>query len=103
MRVTSQSAAAALDRALSAATERVATANQQLGTGQKISRPSDSPTGASQLLRIDSTLAAAEGYSRNIGDASAWLNTVDVTLDCNRNVWSGMSFSYSKSMIYSNA
>lgn len=80
MRVTSQSAAAALDRALSAATERVSRANQQLGTGQKFSRPSDSPTGASQLLRIDSTLAAAEGYARNIGDASAWLNTTDVTL-----------------------
>lgn len=80
MRVTSTGVAATLSAALNAAAERAARANEQLGTGEKVRRVSDSPADASQLLRLDSSLAAVDGYYRNASDANAWLNTIDAAL-----------------------
>lgn len=53
---------------------------QQLTSGKVISAPSDSPTGTNRSLQIRSDLSALTQQARNIGDATAWLDTTDSTL-----------------------
>lgn len=59
---------------------RMAAVQQQMATGKKINVPSDSPTGTTTAMRIRSSLADQNQYSRNAQDGLAWLTTVDSTL-----------------------
>jgi flagellar hook-associated protein 3 FlgL len=59
---------------------RMAGVQQQLATGKKINVPSDSPTGTTTAMRIRSSLADQNQYTRNAQDGLAWLTTVDSTL-----------------------
>lgn len=47
----------------------------QVSSGKAVSRPSDDPIKHAQILNYDTTLAAADQYLRNIGDAEAWIST----------------------------
>jgi flagellar hook-associated protein 3 FlgL len=59
---------------------RLATSQEQLSSGRLINRPSDSPTGTNDAMRLRATLAAKTQYSRNITDGQSWLNHADSTL-----------------------
>jgi flagellar hook-associated protein 3 FlgL len=53
---------------------------QQLTSGKTISTPSDSPTLTNRSLQTRADMSALTQQSRNINDATAWLETADSTL-----------------------
>lgn len=59
---------------------RLAKVQEQIETGRKINRPSDSPSGTTTALRVRSSLADQTQYVRNANDGKAWLSTTDSTL-----------------------
>jgi flagellar hook-associated protein 3 FlgL len=59
---------------------RLSTAQEKLSTGRVINRPSDSPTGTNDAMRLRADLAANAQYSRNADDGSSWLDHADSTL-----------------------
>jgi len=67
---------AALDSSLG----RLATTQEQLSTGRLINRPSDSPTGTNEAMRIRAQLAADAQHSSNVDDALSWMDQTDSTM-----------------------
>lgn len=59
---------------------RLAKSQEQLSTGRAINRPSDSPTGTNQAMRLRAQLAANDQYARNTQDGLSWMGEVDSTL-----------------------
>ncbi len=59
---------------------RLSTSQEKLSTGRNINRPSDSPTGTNDAMRLRADLAAGAQYSRNVDDGVSWLNHADSTL-----------------------
>ena len=45
------------------------TVNQQIGTGKRVELPSDDPSGANQIVRIEDVVARNQQYLRNIDEA----------------------------------
>ena len=59
---------------------RLSTAQERLSTGRVINRPSDSPTGTNDAMRLRADLAANAQSSRNADDGISWLDHADSTL-----------------------
>lgn len=59
---------------------RLSTSQEKLSTGRNINRPSDSPTGTNDAMRLRADLAAGAQYSRNVDDGVSWLNHADSTM-----------------------
>ncbi|MGN6575658.1 MAG: flagellar hook-associated protein FlgL [Nocardioides sp.] len=59
---------------------RLARSQEQLSTGRLINRPSDSPTGTNDAMRLRAQLAADAQYSRNASDGLSYLGRTDNTL-----------------------
>jgi flagellar hook-associated protein 3 FlgL len=59
---------------------RMAKVQEQLETGKKLNRPSDSPADTNTAMRVRSSLADQKQYVRNAADGTAWLSTVDSAL-----------------------
>jgi flagellar hook-associated protein 3 FlgL len=59
---------------------RLARSQEQLSTGRLINRPSDSPTGTNDAMRLRAQLAADTQYSRNAADGLSYLGRTDNTL-----------------------
>jgi flagellar hook-associated protein 3 FlgL len=59
---------------------RLSTVQEQLSTGKRLNRPSDSPTDTSSAMRLRSSLKAVEQYGRNADDGKGRLGLVDQTL-----------------------
>jgi flagellar hook-associated protein 3 FlgL len=53
---------------------------QQITSGQQITKPSDDPIGAAQALSLQESLDQATQYGRNIDQATSWLNSSDSAL-----------------------
>lgn len=53
---------------------------EALSSGKQISVPSDSPTGASQVLRLRGDITAAKQFESNASDGASLLNMLDGTL-----------------------
>jgi flagellar hook-associated protein 3 FlgL len=66
--------------AVQSAMGRLAAAQEQLSTGKKINRPSDSPTDTTSAMRLRASLKATEQYGRNASDGLGRLALVDQTL-----------------------
>jgi flagellar hook-associated protein 3 FlgL len=81
MRITQGSIVASSLANLQASLARGAKLQEQLSSGRTINRPSDSPTGTVSSLSLRSQISANEQYSRNAADGTAWLGTVDSTLE----------------------
>lgn len=47
---------------------------------KKITKPSDDPTGTADSMRVRAAQSQTAQYSRNIDDATGWLDTIDSTL-----------------------
>jgi flagellar hook-associated protein 3 FlgL len=54
---------------------------EQISSGNRISRPSDDPIGTSQAMDLQHTLDAARQYDTNMDNASSWLNTADAAFN----------------------
>src|SRR4029079_10169057 len=53
---------------------------EALSSGKQLSVPSDSPTGASQVLRLRGDIRAAQQFETNASDGVSLLNMLDSTL-----------------------
>jgi flagellar hook-associated protein 3 FlgL len=53
----------------------------QASSLDKISRPSDDPSGTASSLQVRAEQRATAQYQRNITDGTGWLTTIDSTLD----------------------
>lgn len=59
---------------------RLASLQEQLSSGRRINRPSDSPTDTSQAMRLRGSLSANEQYARNAADGVSRLGIADQAL-----------------------
>ena len=81
LRVTHQTMSMTAERSLGARQARLAQAQEAATSGERISRPSDDPTGTGEAMRVRAELAAQAQYKRNIDDGTGWLTTLDSALD----------------------
>ena len=68
-------------RNLSKSYESMATYQEQLSTGKKISRPSDDPVVAMNGINYRTELNQIEQFQRNIGEVYNWMDNSDAALD----------------------
>jgi flagellar hook-associated protein 3 FlgL len=59
---------------------RLADTQEKLSTGRQINRPSDSPTGTNDAMRMRAQIAADGQHARNAQDGLAWMGTTDSTM-----------------------
>lgn len=76
-RVTSQSMMATAQRNLNQAASRMANIQDKATSLQKISKPSDDPTGTSDSLKIRAEQARSAQYTRNIENGKGWMAVVE--------------------------
>jgi flagellar hook-associated protein 3 FlgL len=81
MRITEGMRYQSILRDISRAQERVLKAQQQVSTGKKVTKPSDDPVAASDILRINSEKSEDEQYLRNLTFAKSKLQFTDTVLD----------------------
>jgi flagellar hook-associated protein 3 FlgL len=60
---------------------KIANLQLAIATGKKIQRPSDSPFGTEKVIRLNEQLEKYNTYSKNIKNASAFLNETSSTLE----------------------
>lgn len=60
---------------------RLSNIQEQISSGKRILRPSDDPTGAAQILRLEQSLSVTNQYQRNAGNALNRLTLEESTLD----------------------
>jgi flagellar hook-associated protein 3 FlgL len=80
VRITSTTNYITMRQGLESTLSSVADAQNQLSTGKKILRYSDSPSDAVTALRYSSQESDWAAYKHSADDASRWLNTADGTL-----------------------
>jgi flagellar hook-associated protein 3 FlgL len=66
--------------ALQTGLNRLSNTQEQLSSGRQINRPSDSPTGTNDAMRLRAQLAADAQHTRNAQDGLGWLGQTDATL-----------------------
>lgn len=59
---------------------RLAAKQEELSTGRRLSKASDSPSEAIAAMRLRSEMAALKQHARNADDGLAWLNQIDSSL-----------------------
>jgi flagellar hook-associated protein 3 FlgL len=79
-RVTERSIATNVLVGLQGNLKRLGDVQQRLSSGKQISQPSDSPTGAVEIMQYRGEMATAQQYARNADDALGWLGTVDTAV-----------------------
>lgn len=80
MRITQQTIASRTYDNLQASLARSSRLQEQLSSGQQLSRPSDAPGQAAAAMQLRSSLRTTEQYVRNAADATAWLTVADSSL-----------------------
>lgn len=73
MRVTQNTTANLVANNLQVIRRRTEELEQQASTGLKVSKPSDDPVTAQQILNLKARIAAGDQYGRNISNGIAWL------------------------------
>jgi flagellar hook-associated protein 3 FlgL len=66
--------------------QNMQTLQQQMSTGKLISKPSDDPLGTTKVMQLNSQIDQNGQYSKNISNATNWLNTTDTSLGQVNNV-----------------
>lgn len=72
----SQSTLVNLQRNLQA----MASLQARLSSGKTVTKPSDDPAAAADILRINQSSAASDQYARNADNGNSWLTTIDTAL-----------------------
>jgi flagellar hook-associated protein 3 FlgL len=60
--------------------DQLATTQQQLATGRRISQPSDDPYGASLAIQLNNNLSGLNNYANNVTDGTAWTSAADTAM-----------------------
>lgn len=60
---------------------RLSNIQEQISSGKRLLRPSDDPTGAAQILRLEQSISATEQFQRNADNAKNRLTLEEVILD----------------------
>lgn len=81
MRITDDSSYRNLLQDLQRISQRMQTAQNQVSSGKKLVRPSDNPSGAADVVRIDAEQAANAQYLDNLATAQSRLQFADTTMD----------------------
>ncbi|MBC2455914.1 flagellar hook-associated protein FlgL [Clostridium beijerinckii] len=66
----------------------MSTLQNQLSSGNSITRASDNPSTATRIMQLNSEIAANKQYNSNIKDVTNWLDTTDTALSEAGNVFS---------------
>ena len=61
--------------------EQALKAQMQVTSGQKVSKPSDDPGAASDIVRLSGEKAAGDQFEKNVDSARSRLSAADITLD----------------------
>jgi flagellar hook-associated protein 3 FlgL len=80
MRLTQNMMVARSQGAVQLGLSRFSAVQEQLATGKRLTRPSDSPTDTTSAMRLRASLKATEQYARNASDGIGRLALVDQTL-----------------------
>ncbi|AHF07810.1 flagellar hook-associated protein FlgL [Desulfitobacterium metallireducens] len=80
MRITNNMLSQNLLRNLEAAQGRMDNLQNQLGSGQRITKPSDDPVGIENALRLKTTISSVDQWKNNASQALSIMNTTDSTL-----------------------
>jgi flagellar hook-associated protein 3 FlgL len=80
MRVTQNAVTSMMLAGLQNNQARMSTLEQQLSSGQQITKPSDDPVGTDQAMRFRSDISRNTQYQRNAQDGLSWLGTADNAL-----------------------
>ena len=81
MRITEGMNYQSLLQDIARAQERVQKAQNEVSSGKKVSSPSDDPTAATDIIRLNSEKSEADQYSRNLTFAKSKLQITDNALD----------------------
>lgn len=79
-RITTASLAFNSERNLNAAAARLASIQDKIGSHKEISRPSDNPVAAADIMAVRAEQRRNEQFARNAEDANGWLATTDTAL-----------------------
>lgn len=79
-RVTGQSMMATAQRNLSASASRMAAIQDKATSLQKISKPSDDPTGTSDSMKVRAEQARVGQYERNIENGKGWMAVIESSM-----------------------
>ena len=79
-RSTNQTLTIAAQRNLQSNMTRMAALQEKVASQQKITRPSDDPSGSAASLKVRAEQAAAGQYGRNIANGNGWLTTLDTAM-----------------------
>ncbi len=85
-RVTNQTRVATAQLNLQSSAALLARLQETASSLNRISRPSDDPTGTADSMRVRAAQSANAQFGRNIDDANSWLATVDSTLSSATNI-----------------
>jgi flagellar hook-associated protein 3 FlgL len=80
MRVTQSMIKDTMLRNLSQNVARLERLEQQITSGQRVSRPSDDPIALAAILRLDSSTAQANQHLSNVDSARSWMDATDQAL-----------------------
>lgn len=80
MRVTNHMLATSVLNSLANNLTDLQKVQNQMSSGKIVSKPSDNPVATSQIMSLNSSLAAQDRYNGNIGDAKTFLNISDLAL-----------------------
>ncbi|MQL51467.1 flagellar hook-associated protein 3 [Desulfofundulus thermobenzoicus] len=80
MRITHGMIAGHLVSAIQLNLEGLVKSQERMSTGKKVNRPSDDPSGTSQIMAVMTDLSTTRQYLRNIQDGLSWLNQGDATM-----------------------
>ncbi len=61
--------------------DRISVLNKQILSGNKIEKPSDSPTGTSRLFRISDQMGQVETYQKNIQNSLSFLDETNFAME----------------------
>ncbi|GAB4263467.1 MAG: flagellar hook-associated protein FlgL [Deferrisomatales bacterium] len=81
MRITQQSLHNTWNRDVQARLQEIDRLNRQIGSGVRVQKPADDPTGASRIVRIQEVAARTDQYLRNIDEALAVNRATDAALE----------------------
>lgn len=80
MRITHNMIGAHLINAIQLNLEGLVRGQERMSTGKKVNRPSDDPSGTSQIMSVMSDLDSTRQYLRNVDDGLSWLNQADAAM-----------------------
>ncbi len=80
MRITHNMIGAHLINAIQLNLEGLVRSQERMSTGKKVNRPSDDPSGTSQIMAVMTDLDCTRQYLRNVDDGLSWLNQADAAM-----------------------